>query len=578
MPEVGPARPARPTTGFELGIAELLARRQVAVSCVVLVQRHRGTDRAQQLAADFPAARVHVLVHGNAAKLPLAEDDDRVSYRAITSNAERLTYLSGFEPPQLVVDASRSRPEQSLHVLRHLYFRLAPGGLFVLEGAAPAPEEEGLSSFGLLAAAAALPEAELDLAARAPVELRDEVRATSTELVFRGDQAMVTKSTRPEGYHLLKLRDWESDETLTRRFGTGWGRTLLTRPARTFAARGEVTSHGDGPLPSGTRTYEVPELHLRAYSEVVCSARQVVRLQDYLLPDTWRHPHQGVLNNIALVTSTRHFARFRPAVVPSPPRRLRGSYYYLDTMFPGHFGHVTTEVLGRVWGWAHAVAADPEVRPLISERERGDFYPFQRQIFDALGIPADRTVVIPPEESVQVERLYAASPELENPHYVAPELEQVFRRLAEELPPATSPVGEKLFVSRRTGDKRHCTNSREVEEFFREEGFAVVYPEDHAYPEQRAMFAAARVIAGFGGSAMFNMMFAPGARVLVISSRNYNAQNERLLAAVNGIDLHYLWGDPEIEAPLNRYRRDAFRSHYHLDLTRYRQTLQLLVR
>ena len=40
------------------------------------------------------------------------------------------------------------------------------------------------------------------------------------------------------------------------------------------------------------------------------------------------------------------------------------------------------------------------------------------------------------------------------------------------------------------------------------------FPKDHSYLDQKMMFERARVIAGFGGSGMFNMMFAPHATVV----------------------------------------------------------------
>ena len=41
---------------------------------------------------------------------------------------------------------------------------------------------------------------------------------------------------------------------------------------------------------------------------------------------------------------------------------------------------------------------------------------------------------------------------------------------------------------------------------------------------------------------MFTMMLAPAAQIILISGNGYNAENEHLIAAVNGNRLDYFWG------------------------------------
>ena len=55
----------------------------------------------------------------------------------------------------------------------------------------------------------------------------------------------------------------------------------------------------------------------------------------------------------------------------------------------------------------------------------------------------------------------------------------------------------------------------------------------------------------------------------LISGDSYNAENEHLIAAVNGNDLHYFWGRSEIPMP-NRFSLEAFRSVFSFDLRRHR--------
>ncbi|MFC7878605.1 class I SAM-dependent methyltransferase [Isoptericola sp. NPDC057391] len=89
---------------------------------------------------------------------------------------------------------------------------------------------------------------------------------------------------------------------------------------------------------------------------------------------------------------------------------------------------------------------------------------------------------------------------------------------------------------------RACHNAAEVESFFAERGFEVLFPEDYPIAEQAQLFRFARDVAGFGGSAMFNVAFATEpARVCLISAETYSPQNEAMIAAANGHRLTMVW-------------------------------------
>ena len=108
-----------------------------------------------------------------------------------------------------------------------------------------------------------------------------------------------------------------------------------------------------------------------------------------------------------------------------------------------------------------------------------------------------------------------------------------------------------------------------VEAFFSRLGFAIVYPEDLAFGDQIATFAGARVIAGFAGSGMFNMMFAPNATVLVLSGDSYTAINEYLIKSVVGGDIHYFWSPAVVRHPEGGWTWEAYRSNFVFDLDRF---------
>jgi capsular polysaccharide biosynthesis protein len=555
-------------------LAQLGATARV-VEHVVVVADELTPALASAVAASQPAAHVTALVRGAATT---AAASRVLSVRVATTTAARVQVLMEIAPPDAIVEVSQ-RPNDKQAALRHLFTFLRDGGAYLAAAATSGPSgrdrlmREALADLAAGANAAAAPaDAKLEPGARA-----EKLERTASVASFRavGGDVVVVK----RGDHLRKLRDWATDATLDARFGRTWGATVHEELAFTFTATNAVAVYGDGLREVGRRAFDVPEMRVRRYEGATVAARQLVTIGDYIAPDTFRHPHQRRLHNgMVLDFATAHTGRVQAHVPAAPTREVAGALFHLDTEFPNHFGHVTTEVLSRCWGWEVARALDPAVRPLVSigaGQER--VASFQLEMLSAVGIDVRDVEVIHHGERVLVERLYAATPRFENPHHAHPALAETWRRLGEALAPALSPVpNERVFVSRR-GGKRACVDGPEVERFFADEGFAIVYPEDYSYPEQRALFAQARCVAGFGGSGMFGVMFAPSARVVVIAGDGYGASNEELIAATNGNELHYFWGT-SLERPSGRHELRVFNSPFTFDLDRFRPALRAAIR
>jgi capsular polysaccharide biosynthesis protein len=557
-----------------------LGRLAVPVTDAVLLIRDDVPAVANAFAARFPAADIHVLgARRNLNAEEASELDQRVIYTYASSESERLGYLMGIRAPQVVIEAGNRKRAHKLSSLRQFLFFVAPGGLYIIDELDSVhhpkyDDKSGPSVLDVLSDIVWSKTAHLGneggtLATR-------ELAAAVEEITIRDRYAVLLRSAVD---YFVKLRDWEADAVLTRRYGSRWGTVIEDRPATTFIARGTVTSHGDGPIPSGRAKYRVPERFIRRYSEVTCTARQIVRYGRFVLPDSWRHPHQRVLNNRQLVHTSPYVGRYLDTTAPTSKRKLDGTYYYLDTELPGHFGHITTEVLSRAWGWELVRELDPTVKALVSVSRPGDVVPgFQQLIFSGLGISPEDVEIIGPREEVQVECLYAATPQLENPFYVDPDITRTWQRLDKQIPDEASVSSERIFISRREAPKRHCRETPEIEEFFAGHGFKIVYPEDLPYPAQKAMFKQARIIAGFGGSGLFNMMYAPTATIVIISGDSYTAENERLFAAANGNDLHYFWGRSDVSMPQNgRFSLSAFTSGFTFDLNGHAEALRTII-
>lgn len=165
------------------------------------------------------------------------------------------------------------------------------------------------------------------------------------------------------------------------------------------------------------------------------------------------------------------------------------------------------------------------------------------------------------------------------PHWAHPEIrDRVWKPMTDRLARGRSGRGSRLFVSRRA-DTRHrpCRNVADVESFFADRGFAVVRPEDNALSDQAAMFRDAEVVAGFGGSGMFNVMHCRNLRrMIVLSHEAYTARNEQLYAAVLGSDIEYFWSPADLRHA-GEWSDQAFKSGWEFDFARNSAALRATV-
>ena len=409
---------------------------------------------------------------------------------------------------------------------------------------------------------------------------------------FLAVRGVYATGTRANGFDVIrqqkeqrfKIRDSDANELLTARYGSRWGRVVAVRPAVTYSSAATITLHGtradwpaEKPEPRTHGRIEVPELSVREYADVTCWSHQRVAFENYWLPDTFRHHLHRELTHRALNRSGHTHAALPPDVA-QPAGSVDGPHFYFDSEYPLHFGHFLTEVLARYWGWQEAVQVEPGLRPLVSlPRGREGLPAYQRQIYEALGVDISRVTYIPPNEAVRVSSLYAATPAFVMPHYASPELGEVWATLARAMTRQQQETPRRLFVGRRVRNIRSCLNTDEVESFFTELGFTVIYPEDHEFAEQVTMFANAEVIAGFAGSGLFNMMFAPDKTVIVICADTYTATNEYLIASVIGGRLHYFLAEAEIKHTRGKWTKAGYQSNFRFDVLRYAPDIRELV-
>jgi capsular polysaccharide biosynthesis protein len=404
----------------------------------------------------------------------------------------------------------------------------------------------------------------------------ETARSVGTIAVTR-DLIVVTKRHQ----HFRLMRDVHSTGLITSREPELQIEEIDRRAAGEFDSRTKVVHHGAAPEHGGMPdVIRHPPLVTRHYrGRVAMSGNTLMWTGHTVLPDSLRwhlteRPFNPLLSNVV-----GDFARLDRGRVPR--RALDGDFYQLESAYRSHFGHLLTEVVSRLWGWDEAKRRNPGLKALFHpKKKRGAA--LERQLFTAFGIAEED--LVPVDDPVWVESVASASPMWHNaePHFVHPDLTDTWARLTTGLLSRASDVATspRIFVSRDDDlSHRACRNVREVEAAFAAQGFTVVHPERHPLPDQARLFHEARVVAGFGGSGMFNVMHTDRLDALIVLNHTaYFPRNEHLFAALKGGESHYFWSPADVEPSEHGNRMAAMQSSWEFDFATLGGELEALLR
>ncbi len=506
------------------------------------------------MAARWPQARIVCLV--SSPTLRPTMPGRRAVVEVATTAAVRHAVLSAYGRFDAVVDWITQEPEAQTALFEETFLHLRRGGVYLTTSTRPSGDGSrphlGERLDRLTATeVSAPPAADLGLA------------AAIVDVQQRGHSVLVECG----GGALPKLRYHEMDRVLALRGSVG--RVLSTVPPQEFGSRASVTMNRANPGAPFAPVIKAPGLALREYADVTCAPYQVLIAGQMLIPDTYRHYLNRTLNHGHVTDLGVRFGR--PRKKPKRPQELSGTFFYLGSEVPQHFGHVMTEQLSRLWAWADVKRRYPEAKALLDVRPRHDgLRPWEIEIFAAAGVDPDD--LLPVTGAVRVERLLAAAPMFVNTQYAHPQISDVWTRTAtaliERAPERAYP--ERVFVSRRPDRRnRHCSNADVVEDFFRSRGFEIIYPEDHGVAEQAMIFRRLRVVAGFAGSGLFSMLFSGEPKtVIVLWPETYTSRNEYLISSVLGHRLHVFWCPNERSHPVGGWDFDAYQSTFSFDVDR----------
>jgi capsular polysaccharide biosynthesis protein len=229
--------------------------------------------------------------------------------------------------------------------------------------------------------------------------------------------------------------------------------------------------------------------------------------------------------------------------VPDQPV-LQGKFLYLDHAVLHHFGHFIVDCLSRLWAWdfLKEMAGFHDLKLVVSHM----IEPFAEEMLTGFGIAESDLVKL--AEPVVFEDLYLSTPGFLCQNYTSPAANHVWRKIRDSLAlPGDYP--SRIYISRSNVESRQLVNESAVEHLFAAYGFTIIHPQDIPVAGQVSLFANAELIAGPGGSGLYNLAFQEKLRsVFILVSDTFVQNAELMLCAFHDVSVHCFFGSP---APLD---------------------------
>ena len=303
------------------------------------------------------------------------------------------------------------------------------------------------------------------------------------------------------------------------------------------------------PAPSGKfpRQHAPPELRLERLRNVAIAPNRVLlgtAPRGLLKPSLNRLDHRW---HPSFSVHEEQFHARNPADFV-PVARWDEPVYWADTHSPDVYGHMLLEALPQLWGYREA-GVRTVATSVLPDRSF-------LTLLGALGVEPDDVRRI--GGCVEAAEVIVATAPVMLRDYVHPEARDIFARLGRLAQRSDAPRPERIYVSRSRGHRRLLRNEAEIEAIFEAAGFAIYHPQEHAIEDQIRTFSQARFIAGPGGSALHNAVFAPVLeKLLILCSPDWFTPIDPLLHQEEG-RLGLLFGEvlAEQDGVLQRAARD----------------------
>lgn len=278
-----------------------------------------------------------------------------------------------------------------------------------------------------------------------------------------------------------------------------------------------------------------PALTLRRYENLAVYPRHVLVSRDSfgVCPISFKkhryQEHGGLLHWGNDLYSLR--AEFLQPLL----RKVEGPCYFGDTEYPGIYGHDLLEVVTAAWAWKHMKCGSKFITSTRKSRHL-------LALLNAAGVSENDLLFF--DEPLRVDELYFPEPAVKLRKYMHPAAHELLWSVGDRLYRPELCTPERIYISRSRVAERPLTNEAEIEELFREHGFAILHCQDMPIEDQITAFRNARWIAGPGGSGMHNAVFSrPDSRILILSSAGWLTVADTLID--HGLSrLGYAMGTP----------------------------------
>jgi hypothetical protein len=218
-------------------------------------------------------------------------------------------------------------------------------------------------------------------------------------------------------------------------------------------------------------------------------------------------------------------------VTAKPERELDEDVIYLGMLF-NHYGRVLLESLARVW---YLSEVKPTVKVVFNNANsaQAGYAAWVPKLLAEFGIPTERILAL--DAPAQLRRAIVPEPLFEQYYSAHVEMVRPFRQVAARLAGDVTPTEQPLYLSRRllTSRQRPIVGELELEDFLRENGFAIAYPERMTIEDQVRLINSHSDIFSSLGSAAHNILFALGKpRLHLLASREDIPANYYLCSAL----------------------------------------------
>lgn len=533
---------------------------------LLIVTNERPIETARMYATRFPFAEVVAISYGVSSHTEFSIDN--ITYIQLKSFDDLIKKSSTLGYFNVIVEHSSNKKSHKIAILKSFYMYLREKGYFFIEElhAKFIPQLvdcAGDDVLDMLSKACNLKIADNQCrkeADRFLIALSD----SCDSILIRGKMGVIDKS-KPT---LKGIRTDLAIDLISK--GSLSGAVLLSdannyqfehkNPSRVNLAK-NAWRH--------PKSFTIQDSHITVFENVLCEPGQVVHKDGYLLHDSFRMQHHKKLANKNIQPLDNEFFLGSGA---DPVTHLDGQYLYLDSEYPCHFGHFTSEVISRLWAWDKLKNNHANLKVLIG-LEKGKSLPgFVITILESFGISKSEMTTF--DGCVSVGRLFTATPYYVIGDHINPDIKPVWRKIGKGVGRGASGIkGKRLFIARPAGGNRKCLNPDRLESIFKDYGFEFYNPENHTWADQVRTFSQAEVIAGYAGSGTFNTMFSDAVKkMFVIGSDSYTASNEHFICAIKEIELNYFWGDSLLSHE-NGWSHKAFMSDYNFNYARDEEAL-----